>query len=491
MTNTMFRSNLFIACCLGAMMFLALFLSLVFFMHQSLRLDESQSLWQTSRSVPGIIGVVAQDVHVPLYHLLLRAWEIVFGNSVEVARAFSLAFFIASIPAIYLLGSYAYSNSVGLFAALLTALSPFLNWYGNEIRMYSLFTFLAILNHYWFLRIYREGTRRAWLGYGSTALLGIYTHYFFALLLVTQALFYFRARRRFPEGSFSFFIIVASFLSVALVPWVLFVRQSGGFSNTSPRIPLPASIDVFNAFSQFIFGFQNDYMNTLIVALWPLTMLLIFLALRANRIPERSVYFFLQAVIPLALAFFLSIVITPVFLSRYLIMSVPALYLFLGWLLSLYPKFLARVVGTFFVVGMSLGVVTQAMSVETPAKEEYQKMSDYVMVREVPSDAIFISAPFTIYPFEYYYHGVNNPVTIPDWDQFANGAIPAFTADTLKSIPSLIGSHARVWLLLSYDQGYEGKIKNYFDTHYALLDTQQFSNGLAFYLYRVRYDVPL
>src|SRR5581483_6130564 len=69
----------------GFMIFVVL-LSLIFFANQSLRLDESQSLWQSAHNIPGIMQVVAEDVHVPLYHILLHFWQLLWGTNVAVAR---------------------------------------------------------------------------------------------------------------------------------------------------------------------------------------------------------------------------------------------------------------------------------------------------------------------------------------------------------------------------------------------------------------------
>src|SRR4051812_20738531 len=133
-----------------------------FFLPQSLRLDEAQSLWQTSRSPAQILTIVAQDVHVPLYHELLRVWRLTVGDSVMLARALSLLFYLLALPTLYALGTYAYNRRVALFATALFALSPFMQWYGSEVRMYTLFTFLAIANHFFFLRLFRE--RVGWFG---------------------------------------------------------------------------------------------------------------------------------------------------------------------------------------------------------------------------------------------------------------------------------------------------------------------------------------
>jgi len=70
------------ALCLG----IILLGSRVAFLHNSIRLDEAQSLWQTDHSYGYLLHLVAEDVHPPLYHVLLRTWRLVFGPDIETAR---------------------------------------------------------------------------------------------------------------------------------------------------------------------------------------------------------------------------------------------------------------------------------------------------------------------------------------------------------------------------------------------------------------------
>ena len=86
-------------------------MSMLIFSHQSLRLDESQSLWQTSHTPTKILNIIAQDVHVPLYHFILHFWQLFFGNSVITGRVLSLIFFALSIPAVYFVGKRTFNKN--------------------------------------------------------------------------------------------------------------------------------------------------------------------------------------------------------------------------------------------------------------------------------------------------------------------------------------------------------------------------------------------
>src|SRR5258706_1629068 len=53
---------------------------------QSIRLDESQSIWVATKPVISILYLDAQDVLVPLYSIILHFWLQIFGTSVVAAR---------------------------------------------------------------------------------------------------------------------------------------------------------------------------------------------------------------------------------------------------------------------------------------------------------------------------------------------------------------------------------------------------------------------
>lgn len=480
---------------LGFFMLIAIGLSVFFFSGASLRLDESQSLWQSGRSPVDILTVVSQDVHVPLYHEVLHYWRLIVGDSVFAARALSMLFYLLLIPATYLLGARAYGRSAGIFAAGMLAISPFMNWYGNEIRMYTLFALLVVLNQYFFLRLWRGGSERRdhdWAAYGLTALLGIFTHYFFSMVLLSQLLFYFLRRDLFVRGSFGRFLIVWGLLAACFAPWAAFVLIRGQAQNASPTLAAPTTINLFSVLAEFVFGFQDDHLNTVILSLWPLTILLAFLALRkSSRMQPETQYFLLTVAISVAVAFGVSLWLAPLFVSRYLIFTVPSLYLLLGSLFSLYPPRAARAARGVLVCVMLMMLAVEIANPSTPVKENYEQASAYLTEHAQAQDVVVISSPFTIYPIEYYYRGVAPLSTIPLWDRYAYGPIPPFDESKLLQEAQSLQDHQYAWVLLSYDQGYEKNIKDYFDSHYERVYEENFSKDLSLYVYKMRYDTPL
>jgi hypothetical protein len=143
------------------------------------------------------------------------------------------------------------------------------------------------------------------------------------------------------------------------------------------------------------------------------------------------------------------------------------------------------------VILMAGTMAVEIVNANIPVKEDYRSASDYLTAKAAPQDIIVLSAPFTVYPFEYYYRGTAAIETLPIWNQYVAGPIPAFSSSTLPAtVETLKDKHQTLWLLLSYDQGYENDIRIYFDTHFERIDMQNFSPGMNLYAYKLRYYDP-
>lgn len=476
----------------GALMSGSTLLCVLLLLPQSLRLDEAQSLWQTSHSFGRMYELIAQDVHVPGYHTVLRLWVLLFGNGVGSARVLSLVCFQLAILATWFLARRVFDVRGALIGTALLALSPFMGWYGSEIRMYSLLVLVVVLNQLCYLRIFQHAAGWNWTCYALTAAAGIYTHYFFWLVLVSQALFYLANRRLFPPRALLRLAVVAVLLLVAIAPWTLYVLGQGGNGGNRPLLGSPTSVDLFNTFSQFFFGYQDDRVNTLLVATWPLAVLVALLAVqKAKHVPAEVGYFLLSGLLPIGAAFLGSRLLHPIYESRYLILSLPALILALTWVLQAHGRRSGRLLQAVLVLVIGATSLHQALSASTPVKEDYRAVAEYLETVAQPQDIVVISPPFTSYPFDYYWEGAAATTTLPLWDRFEAGGAPAFDPATLpQQVAQVAGGHRDAWLVLSYDQGYEDEVLARFDAEYDRLGVSTPSDGLTVYHFRLRYDLP-
>lgn len=474
---------------------------------QSIRLDESQSIWISTKTPASILRFTAEDVHVPLFGLLLHFWMQVFGTDISMVRIMSLVLFLATLPPLYLLTKESSNQRTALLTTALFSLSPFVVWYSNEARMYTLFTFSACLSHLYYLRVIRSVGKNGKLGYFMATALGFYTHYFFLFLLSVQLLYvwwrflkvvasdpntvqmgWWRTARTHLSLPLTILGLVGA-AALLFMPWVGYVISRGSASGTKPLIPAPTGYSILQTFALFLFGFQGVTVQSVIISLWPLVAIVLFaIFTQQKRVVTRNFdYFLVASFLPVAMVYAASF-IRPIFLSRYLIFVVPSLFYLMAVVILNHSRKIALVLSLAVMTVMGSFLIYQNVFAVTPLKENYYAAATYLRSQAGPWDVIAVSAPFTVYPIEYYYTGAVRIDTIPFWDRFSQGGIPEFTEEKLaQQIEGYRERYSRVFILLSYNQGYEKRIVDYMDTHYEMLDSQKFSEGIQVRVYKLKY----
>ena len=172
----------------GATLWIALLLALVVRSWgigvQSFSMDEMTEFAAVQQGLGAV--VTAADGFPPLYAVLLHWWLEIAGTP-EAARWLSVLIGVLAIPVIYRLGAILGGPRVGELSALLLAISPIHIWYSQEARAYGLF-FLLALAALWRYEVARSTDRTAdWVWYAAAMIAGLYTHYYFAFVILAIA----------------------------------------------------------------------------------------------------------------------------------------------------------------------------------------------------------------------------------------------------------------------------------------------------------------
>ena len=142
----------------------------------SLWMDEGLSIGIASQPFFDIPGVLRQDGSPPLYYLMLSVWMDVVGNGPADTQGLSVAISLLAIPLGLWAGWTLFGRRAGLICAALAAFNPFLTYYAQETRMYSLLAVLSLAVSALFLHVFVYGRRR-YLPVLSVAIaLILYTH---------------------------------------------------------------------------------------------------------------------------------------------------------------------------------------------------------------------------------------------------------------------------------------------------------------------------
>lgn len=132
--------------------------------------------------------VRAQDVHPPLYYLLLDMWTRLAGESEVALRIISAWAGLVALAGTHALGQRLFGQGAGWAALVLLGTSAFFLYYTREARMYALASAWVVLATYSYAHWRRTPTWRNHLAYGVLAALALYTHYLTALVFVAHGL---------------------------------------------------------------------------------------------------------------------------------------------------------------------------------------------------------------------------------------------------------------------------------------------------------------
>ena len=139
-------------------------------------IDEGISIGIASRDLLDIPGALGQDGSPPLYYLLLHGWMAVVGTGEAATRGLSLIFALVAVPVAWWAGSALFDRRAGALAAAGAAGSPFLTYYAQETRMYSLVVLLSLLVCASFVLAFLHGRRAHLVLLGLWMTLLLYTH---------------------------------------------------------------------------------------------------------------------------------------------------------------------------------------------------------------------------------------------------------------------------------------------------------------------------
>ncbi|MEV4422061.1 glycosyltransferase family 39 protein [Patulibacter sp. NPDC049589] len=139
-------------------------------------IDEGISVGVAHFPFTEIPSALRLDGNPPVYYLLLHVWLQLFGDSVAAAHTLSTLSSLLTVPAAYLLTTPALGRKVALGATAVAATLPYLTYFGQETRMYSLVALLSVLVAGLHLRLFDERARRVQVGLAVVLIVLLYTH---------------------------------------------------------------------------------------------------------------------------------------------------------------------------------------------------------------------------------------------------------------------------------------------------------------------------
>ena len=300
---------------------------------ESLWRDEIDAIRFASQPLDNLLRFfVVPGQNGPLYYLLLRPWLLLAGRSEVALRFFSVAFGTLAIPLIYRLGRRLFPSlpALALLAALLAATSPYLVWYGQEGKMYTLVVALVLFAMDRYLAALARGGWHRWFLYVVGTTVALYVHLIAALMVLVQVIVFFfmdgqTRRTRWKPWLASMAVLTVPYLP--LLRWQLPLILTPGASTGYPFVPLPEML--LSLLANYSLGVVHGEVRWRL-ALFVGLLLAAGLAWQGQRSRLRTLALLVCWLLVPVLGFFVITLVRPMYTARYLIFVLPAYLLLLA-----------------------------------------------------------------------------------------------------------------------------------------------------------------
>jgi uncharacterized membrane protein len=405
---------------------------------QSIWLDEAASFFLARLPWSQLGGMLAESKgNMSLYFIALKLWAPV-GDSETAVRSLSVIFGALTIPLAYAVGARLLASRwLGAVAALLLATNAFFIEYAQEARGYALAVLLACVATYAFLSAEERNRRRDWLWYGIAAAALMYAHIFGAFVIAAHLVAYLVQTRTIDWRTMLPGLVVGLLLVAPLSFFVLFNARA-----TLSWLDAPTPFDLLQAV-------RNLSGGTYVLAIaWVLLIAAgTWFAARSSTIrPSALALLLAWALTPLVLSFLISFA-KPIFLGRYLTISLPALAILaaagLGMLRR--PGFITA--GLVLLLALNLTGVL-AYYGHYVGREYAQARG--VMLNAMPADAVLFVPESRQRSFAYYvgrmqaFDRAPEPLA-PHISWYSNPFAPRTTPDVATPFDPC--DHPRVWVV--------------------------------------------
>jgi len=429
--------------------------------------DEAYSLALAQRSFGHMLALFGYEPNGTPYPVMLWPLIRIFGTGVTLLRLPAVFAGTASVPALWWAARRFAAPATALLAAGLLAISPMAVWYGQEARSYAFVVLAACLSFGALSRALERGNARwPWVGYVAAMAALAYCEILAApLVLPAQALI---ARRAGRAGVRRWLWSLLAVL-VCCVPLLVAATIARGRRNALYWLAKPDHEIVVLALQEFTAGFSGvSAARWATLAAGAALIAAALLVARRGRSPANGGTLAIAlcwGVLPGALLFAISFA-QPVFWPRYLILSLPGLYLALALAAErLWHSRRGAATSVVCVAVVVIAAVTADARQRTAVQEDWPPVAAWLHAERSADQSVIVDNASVLPVLGYYYPAFRAPdgdLIVQEWhdrplpvgfvglrDRGGYGTVP-YGPPSVATFRGLAGrGGGTVWLVVS------------------------------------------
>lgn len=381
-----------------------IFITIIGLLLRLIHIDKPEGLWNdeyvswhiasTSFS-DGFWQEIIKQCHLPFYYLYLKPFA---HCSDLILRLTSVLPSVISIFIMYMIGKE-FSKKTGYFCAIITATLPFLIYYAQEVRFYSLLFLFSTLVILFTIKLAKN--QNVWFGYIISASLVLTTHVLGSIFVVLTLIYILYKRKHIPIHLITGLVISLLFLiplGLNILKMLPSSQWWGSFSYTNILFLFSdylSPVLTNNVNAPKIFYYNKD---ALFIILITFPTLLGFYGIIKGSLKARGLS--LIALVTIIITSLLAYSGKIVFITKYTIEILPIFILLLA--LGLQQKF-SHIIFAIFLSFQILSIFSQYYPAKLFRTEGHKLVTD--ILNKKNTDAIL----FTYYAPDRFERYLNNP----------------------------------------------------------------------------------
>ncbi|NTW62172.1 hypothetical protein HGB25_02055 [Candidatus Saccharibacteria bacterium] len=419
-----------------------------------------------------IARYTASDVHPPMFYWLLKLWSMMFGNSELALRSMSVFFGALAILFGYVLTKRLFNKNAARISLIFMAISPMLVRYGQEARNYTVVVAIALAATYALTLAVNSKKKLPWVVYGALVSLGMWVHYFSAIVWISHWVWRADLVRRVSKKSefikkfFSREWILAHLVAVGLyLPWLPFlIIQTTVIQVLGFWIPPVSSSTLVNFATNMIY--YRDIGDTVgwmamgvMAALVFMSVTAVLVYKRLNQKDRESYRLIMSlAFVPMVTLFILSLPpLRPIFVDRYLITSAVAVSIFIGTTLAFGYKYINKKLIVLAGVAIAIMMVVGVTGVwdlgnynkNTKDTNQARTITELAIKKSSVDEPVIAATPWLFYEAVFYQTN-GHPVYFIDTKDYRFGSLAMLQYSDYRKITDIkkfTKDHPTVWYI--------------------------------------------
>jgi 4-amino-4-deoxy-L-arabinose transferase-like glycosyltransferase len=431
---------------------------------QPVWLDEAISIGLARMNLSDFFTAITKnDTAMFLYNFLLRI-PLVFGHSEFAVRSLSVLFGVAAVPSFYLVSRRLFDDRTTALASILLAINSLFIEYAQEAKSYTLATLIVMWSWYTLLDLIDEpGWARA-LSYSLVTATLAYCQ-FFSLLVLTAQLAALSVLR---PGSKVLKVVAPSILMIGILslPIAFMLWQIRGAADWIVRP------NVIVALHQLAVRFINlprrigllphTVVLLSVVTLVPLALPIFGVASGLRRVDRDKLFGYscatFGAILPVVCLLTASFFVKPVYVTRYVLPSLPFFLLLLAAGLYELPLSLMKVGLGLLVVANFFGTLEYY---RVPTKPHWPGAINYLVSEIRPDDGIALVPSYERIALDYNLWRLDR--SLPKGTVFLpeekDSSLASELSTNVMSAPHA-ARYSRLWIITSDPAPHDAKVLN-------------------------------